>query len=166
MTGLPALVRHRYDAAKEVVTLRVRAHRSGFSEDYELSPAEAKRLAWGLLSDLDPEEAEAAGIPEPLAPMPGSAVGARRCTCGRAQARAPSGFAGRLLKELVHRRLTAREAGSLIDRDVSTASSFLCGLVRVGLAERVSGGLFNEPSVYDATVAGREAVAASMRLQP
>jgi len=58
--------------------------------------------------------------------------------------------------------LTARRAGELTDCDTSTASAFLIHLVRKQLAERISGGMFGEPTVYGLTAQGRAAVGEGM----
>lgn len=150
---------HRFDPRRGTVTLRVHPIGASIFEDYELTTTEAKRLAWGLLADLEPDEIDQAATPEGqaivelrdvllgLAERPG-------CRCG-GRPRIPKGKAGQILAALAKGDLTARRAGEIIDRDTSIASSFIIQLVRDGYAVAVSGGMFGQPTVYAITPAGR-----------
>ncbi|MFN3523924.1 MAG: hypothetical protein ACK4YQ_16885 [Phenylobacterium sp.] len=159
MTGVAAIVRHRFDPRSPTVTLRVQPEGASIYEDYRLTHAEARRLAWALLADLCPDDLDddLERAAELLAATGSPSAAGLVCSCAKAP-RAPTGFAATILRALGTRNITAREAGELIDRSTSIASNFILTLVNRGLAVKVSGGLFGEPSVYAITPAGRSAL--------
>lgn len=159
MRSVPAIARHRYDAAGERVFLVVRPSGATLAESYELTPREARRLAWGLLADLSPDEIDL-DLERAAEAVAAAAPTAGRCICGRARS-APQGKAGQILRALATSNLTARQAADLIARDTSTASAFIVHLVSKGYAEKVAGGLGGAPTVYAISPAGRVALGAA-----
>jgi hypothetical protein len=159
MDAIPARVGHKLNTLRERVVLRIHPAGARQPDDFELTYSEARRLAWALLADLAPDDIDEE-LEQALAALNERDLPRGTCTCGRSAKRAPTGKAYAILRGLSRGRLTARAAGELIGRDTSTASSFLVRLVADGFAERRSGGMFGEPSVYGITPAGAAALAA------
>lgn len=157
MRAIPAIVRHQFDAKSERVTLQVRPKVAGLSEAYELTISEARRLAWGILADVSPDEIDL-DDEQAKADAAAERAFAGDCDCGRSRTRRPTGKAGVILEALAFGPMTAHEAGELIERSTSIASSFIVQLVRLDLVDRESGGLFGEPTVYAITARGRVAL--------
>lgn len=152
MRPVPARIGHRYNPRSETVVLRVHPSGATIADEYELLPREARRLAWALLADLVPDDIDEE-LERSMEAIERVETAAARCTCGRRRA-APRGKSGVILRALSSKPLTARQAGEIIDRDTSTASAFLVRLVADGLAERIGGGGFGEPSLYAISPAG------------
>lgn len=157
-----ARVAHKYDSRFDFVTLRVMPIGATISEDFRISAGEARRLGWALLADLCPDEVESdleaalevtAALQAPTGPNNGAT-----CSCGRLDVRMPRGHAGAILTRLDQGEMTAAEAGLLIGRSTSIASSFIVQMVKGGLVARLRGGLFNDPTVYGITALGRAAL--------
>lgn len=148
-----AKVGHRHVPLRGAVVLRVHPKDGRYPEDFEISEGEARRLGWALLADLCPDEIE--GSVEAALQTVEHVFGAVCCTCNAPKFRPPAGKAGVILERMLHAPMTAAAAGQLIDRSTSIASTFLVSLVARGFAEKLSGGLFGEPTVYGATALGR-----------
>ncbi|MFD3263352.1 hypothetical protein [Phenylobacterium ferrooxidans] len=138
---------------RDTVILRVHPRDGRYPDYFEIGAREARRLAWALLADLSPDEIE--GDVEAAMETVEHVFGAMCCTCNAPKLRPPAGLAGVILERMLHGPITAAEAAGLIFRSTSIASSLIVSLVAKGLAERVSGGLFSEPTVYATTKLGR-----------
>lgn len=146
-------VGHRHVPLRSTVVLRVHPKDGRYPEDFEISESEARRLGWAILADLCPDQIE--GDVEAAMATVEHVFGAVCCTCNAPKLRMPAGKAGVILERMLVGPITAADAAELIERSTSIASSFIVSLVARGLAERVSGGLFGEPTVYAATGLGR-----------
>ncbi|CAN5612014.1 hypothetical protein BH10PSE5_BH10PSE5_01470 [soil metagenome] len=146
-------VGHRHVPLRDTVVLRVHPKDGRYPEDFEIGAREARRLAWAILADLSPDDIE--GDVEAAMETIEHVFGALCCTCNAPRLRPPAGMAGVILERMLKGPITAADAAGLIFRSTSIASSFIVSLVAKGLVERVSGGLFGEPTVYAATKLGQ-----------
>lgn len=122
------------------------------SHERVVSFSEAKRFAWAILADLDPEEAEACGLPAPPVATRAAAdsdepgeryYGSRRLA---------------YLGSLTSGPKRAREVAETVCEDTGVINARLAHLHALGLVARVSGGGKGTKVTWGLTEAGRAAL--------
>jgi hypothetical protein len=121
----------RHAMSDEGVQLFLQRPGEPVSQRYLLSDADIKRLCWGILADLDPEEAEHFGVV--VIPTNNHAV--------RRPARVKlDGQVDQLLRALKPGPATNAALQSVTDITSKTIGSRMVTLINMGLVQRVDGG--------------------------
>lgn len=123
----------------------------------KVTQSEAKRFAWAILADLDPEEAQTAGSPlsEPVPRARGTAH-ARERTAFATQPRA-------ILAFLRNGKADTRRIAVAVDISTQQAAVVLCNMAKRGLVTRLTRGLAGYPAIWQAGPTTIEAYEAAKR---
>jgi DNA-binding HxlR family transcriptional regulator len=143
------------------ITLAIRPDHGSLTEEFRLPGAVAKRLAWAILADLDPEEAAQAAAE--AAPQ-GTLQPRCNCGCGPKLAHKPGSKTRTILEAMARGLATTDALAREIDRSPKIAASFVSHLVRDGLAERSDGGWKGQPGQWRITSAGLAVVGPARRV--
>lgn len=103
-----------------------------------VSASEARRLAWALLADIDPAEAQMAADEELRGlPLSWDYSGRPRLRTVRpVQGKLAGTVSHRILQTLKTGPATSKALSAVVDREISAVSALCCGLMKAGAVSR------------------------------